>query len=115
MDFSTMNDKVMSGQYQTLEDFEADFNLVWGNAMIYNQKETVYYKAAVRIRDAGKKFLEEAAEALKNARIDPASGLYEDFEEPTSPLFQPVYPDSSILDDSILNDLIDGECGSLCE
>lgn len=108
-----MNTKVMSGQYQTLEDFEADFNLVWGNAMIYNQKETVYYKAAVRIRDAGKKFLEEAAEALKNARIDPASGLYEDFEEPASPPHQLAFPDSSIFDESILNELIDGEYGTL--
>ena len=113
MDFSTMNGKIMSGQYQTLEEFEADFNLVWENAMTYNQKETVYYKAAVRIRDAGRTFLEEAAKALELARIDTTTGLHIDFEEPVALLSKPLgsaYPDSSIMDETVLNDLIDGEC-----
>lgn len=112
MDFSTMNGKIMSGQYQTLEEFEADFNLVWENAMTYNQKETVYYKAAVRIRDAGRTFLEEAARALELARIDPTTGLHIDFEEPVPLLSKPLdstFPDSSIMDELLLNDLIDGE------
>lgn len=112
MDFSTMNGKIASGQYQTLEEFEADFNLVWGNAMTYNQKETIYYKAAVRIRDAGQTFLQEAAKALELARIDPTTGLHIDFEEPIALLSRPPdgeYPDTSIMDDSVLNDLIDGE------
>lgn len=113
MDFSTMNNKIVSGQYQTLEEFEADFDLVWGNAMTYNQKETVYYKAAVRIRDAGQTFLQEAAKALELARVDPTTGLHIDFEEPIAlfPSRPPdtAYPDSSFMDESVLNDLIDGE------
>ena len=107
-----MNGKIVSGQYQTLEEFEADFNLVWQNAMTYNQKETVYYKAAVRIREAGRTFLQEAAKALVLARVDPTTGLHIDFEEPIALLPKPLddaYPDSSIMDESVLNELIDGE------
>ena len=112
MDFSTMNGKIVSGQYQMLEEFEADFNLVWENAMTYNQKDTIYYKAAVRIRDAGQTFLQEAAKALELARVDPTTGLHTDFEEPIALLSKPPdgeYPDTSIMDESVLNDLIDGE------
>lgn len=107
-----MNGKIASGQYQTLEEFEADFNLVWENAMTYNQKETVYYKAAVRIRDAGRMFLQEAAQVLELARINPTTGLHVDFEEPIALLSNPPdngYPDGSIMDESVLNDLIDGK------
>ena len=42
-------------QYKSLEEFESDLKLVWNNAMTYNQKDTIYYRAAVRIRDVGKK------------------------------------------------------------
>ncbi len=42
-----------SHQYSSLREFEADFYHVWHNATIYNQPETIYYKAAIRIRDSG--------------------------------------------------------------
>ena len=47
--------KLDSHQYKSLEEFESDLKLVWNNAMTYNQKDTIYYRAAVRIRDVGKK------------------------------------------------------------
>ncbi len=54
MDFSTMRSKLEVNGYTCLEDFEKDFKLVWHNATIYNQKDTIYYKAAIRIKEAGK-------------------------------------------------------------
>ena len=53
MDFGTMRKKVETFQYTTLDEFEQDFYCVWHNATIYNQKDTIYYRAAIRIRDAG--------------------------------------------------------------
>ncbi len=54
MDFSTMRKKVESHQYSSLNEFEGDFYHVWHNATIYNQPDTIYYKAATQIRDAGR-------------------------------------------------------------
>ena len=54
MDFLTMSRKVEGNLYTCLEDFEKDFKLVWHNATIYNQKDTIYYKAAIRVKEAGK-------------------------------------------------------------
>ena len=53
MDLGTMKRKLETHQYIKLSDFEKDLQLVWNNAMLYNQKDTIYYRAAVRIRDAG--------------------------------------------------------------
>ena len=48
-----MKSKVESHQYANLDQFEKDLQLVWNNAMVYNQKDTIYYRAAVRIKEAG--------------------------------------------------------------
>ncbi|KAL7307148.1 hypothetical protein TKK_0000873 [Trichogramma kaykai] len=53
MDFSTMESKIDHNQYKTIEDFEADFNLMISNCLAYNRKETVFYRAGVKLRDAG--------------------------------------------------------------
>lgn len=53
MDFTTMRRKVEENAYSCLDDFEKDFRLVWHNATIYNTKDTIYYKAAIRIKEAG--------------------------------------------------------------
>ena len=53
MDLSTMRKKVEENVYSTLNDFEKDFYLVWHNATIYNHKDTIYYRAAIRVKEAG--------------------------------------------------------------
>jgi hypothetical protein len=52
MDFKTMRQKIENHEYTNLSEFEKDLKLVWNNAMVYNQKDTIYYRAAIRIRDA---------------------------------------------------------------
>lgn len=46
MDLSTMEKKLERGGYVTKEEFEADFNLIIKNCLIFNEKETVYAKNA---------------------------------------------------------------------
>ncbi|XP_019854738.1 PREDICTED: bromodomain and PHD finger-containing protein 3-like [Amphimedon queenslandica] len=83
MDFSTMRSKLDSHQYKSLEEFESDLKLVWNNAMTYNQKDTIYYRAAVRIRDVAKRILDQAYGQIKSAGINKSTGLHDpDVEEP---------------------------------
>jgi len=51
MDFSTMRVKISEQKYKTMDDFEADFELIVKNCLSYNAKDTVFYKAAVKLRD----------------------------------------------------------------
>ena len=53
MDFSTMRKKVEGNVYTSLTEFERDFYLIWHNATIYNHKDTIYYRAAIRVKEAG--------------------------------------------------------------
>lgn len=51
MDFSTMRKQIDNQMYKTLDDFEEDFELIIRNCISYNAKETVFYRAAVKLRD----------------------------------------------------------------
>lgn len=51
MDLSTMRTKVETGMYGLLDDFEADFDLMIRNCLAYNDRDTMYYRAGVRMRD----------------------------------------------------------------
>ena len=49
MDFSSMRDKLE--KYCSVAEFTRDFELVMANCLSYNDSDTVYYKAAVQLRD----------------------------------------------------------------
>lgn len=51
MDLSTMRLKLRDGKYDTLDDLENDFNLMIQNCLAYNNKDTIFYRAGVRMRD----------------------------------------------------------------
>ena len=51
MDFLTMKNKVQGHEYRTIDEFEADFDLIVKNCMLYNSKDTVFYRAAIKLRD----------------------------------------------------------------
>lgn len=51
MDLSTIKLKLSSGLYFALDDMEADFNLMIKNCLAYNNKDTIFYRAGVRMRD----------------------------------------------------------------
>ena len=77
MDFGTMRKKVEENEYSSLGDFEKDFNLIWKNATVYNEKDTIYYRAAVRIKEAGLKILEDVRQKVESARVDSRTGLHD--------------------------------------
>ncbi|XP_068015585.1 bromodomain and PHD finger-containing protein 3 isoform X2 [Melanerpes formicivorus] len=76
MDFSTMRRKLESHLYRTLDEFEEDFNLIVANCMRYNAKETIFHRAAVRLRDLGGAVLRHARRQAASIGFDPAVGLH---------------------------------------
>ncbi|XP_050073527.1 bromodomain-containing protein 1 [Anopheles maculipalpis] len=53
MDLGTMRQKLKRGMYVRIEDLEQDFALMIRNCLAYNNKDTMFYRAGVRMRDAG--------------------------------------------------------------
>ncbi|XP_067632204.1 bromodomain-containing protein homolog isoform X2 [Eurosta solidaginis] len=51
MDLGTMRTKLKQGQYTSLEQLEIDFDLMIQNCLAYNNKDTVFYRAGIRMRD----------------------------------------------------------------
>lgn len=51
MDFETMRKNIDNHNYRTMDEFETDFELIIKNCMKYNAKDTVFYRAATRLRD----------------------------------------------------------------
>ncbi|KAL7828852.1 hypothetical protein SRHO_G00324860 [Serrasalmus rhombeus] len=76
MDFSTMRSKLESHKYRTLSDLEVDFNLMISNCLLYNAKDTVFHRAAVRLRDLGGAILRHAHRQAQNTGLDPDTGMH---------------------------------------
>lgn len=53
MDLGTMRQKLKRGMYVRIEDLEQDFGLMIRNCLAYNNKDTMFYRAGVKMRDAG--------------------------------------------------------------
>lgn len=51
MDLGKMQDKLNRLEYESVEQFEVDFNLVISNCMQFNPKKSHYYNLAYRLRD----------------------------------------------------------------
>uniref|UniRef100_A0A4X2LW48 Bromodomain and PHD finger containing 3 n=1 Tax=Vombatus ursinus TaxID=29139 RepID=A0A4X2LW48_VOMUR len=87
MDFSTMRLKLESHLYHTLEEFEEDFNLIVTNCMKYNAKDTIFHRAAVRLRDLGGAVLRHARRQAENIGYDHEVGTH----LPESPKMEDFY------------------------
>ena len=46
-----MRKNIDNHQYRTMDEFETDFEQIIKNCMKYNAKDTVFYRAATRLRD----------------------------------------------------------------
>uniref|UniRef100_A0A3Q3X3W3 Uncharacterized protein n=1 Tax=Mola mola TaxID=94237 RepID=A0A3Q3X3W3_MOLML len=75
MDFSTMVSKLESHAYRSVADLEADFNLMVSNCLLYNAKDTVFHRAALRIRDLGGAILRHAQRQATNTGLDLDTGM----------------------------------------
>ncbi|XP_050443601.1 peregrin isoform X2 [Adelges cooleyi] len=78
MDLQTMGTKINNSEYSTFEDFESDFNLMISNCLAYNSKETIFYKAGIKMRDQGGTVLRTAKRDLKLLELEPNSILLTD-------------------------------------
>ncbi|XP_078139032.1 bromodomain-containing protein 1-like isoform X2 [Centroberyx gerrardi] len=76
MDFFTMRRRIDAHDYRSLEEFEADFNLIIANCMKYNAKDTFFYKAALRMQDHGGAILRKARRDAERVGFDFPSGLH---------------------------------------
>ncbi|KAM8778970.1 bromodomain-containing protein 1 isoform 2-T2 [Rhynchonycteris naso] len=76
MDFSTMRKRLEAQGYRSLPEFEEDFDLIVDNCMRYNAKDTVFYRAAVRLRDQGGVVLRQARRQVDSIGFEEASGVH---------------------------------------
>ncbi|XP_068584923.1 bromodomain-containing protein 1-like isoform X1 [Cebidichthys violaceus] len=76
MDFSTMRKRIDGHDYRSLEEFEADFDLIIFNCMKYNAKDTFFYRAAQRMQDHGGAILRRARREAERIGFDFPSGLH---------------------------------------
>lgn len=76
MDFATMRKRLEAQGYRSLPEFEEDFDLIVDNCLRYNAKDTVFYRAAVRLRDQGGVVLRQARRQADSIGFEEASGLH---------------------------------------
>ncbi|XP_050677555.1 bromodomain-containing protein homolog [Leptidea sinapis] len=67
MDLSTMGKKLDKGLYKTIDDVEADFQLMIDNCLAYNNKDTVFYKAGIKMREQCKPIFRQARRDVREA------------------------------------------------
>ncbi|XP_068458607.1 bromodomain-containing protein 1-like isoform X1 [Clinocottus analis] len=76
MDFSAMRRRIDAHDYRSLEEFEADFDLIIFNCMKYNAKDTFFYRAAQRMQDHGGAIIRRARREAERIGFDFPSGLH---------------------------------------
>merc|ERR1712029_506045 len=75
MDFSTMRKKLDNFEYSDIDLFEADFMLMVGNCLSYNEKDTIYYRAGTKMRDMGGSIIRQARRQAETLGFDQETGL----------------------------------------
>ncbi|XP_043932347.1 peregrin, partial [Protopterus annectens] len=76
MDFQTMKENLEAYKYRNFDDFEADFNLIVTNCLKYNAKDTIFYRAAIRLREQGSTVLRQARRQAEKIGIDFETGMH---------------------------------------
>ncbi|XP_076304104.1 peregrin-like isoform X2 [Tachypleus tridentatus] len=76
MDFSTMSKKINDHQYSNFSDFEADFHLIINNCLMYNAKDTIFYKAAQKLREQGGAILRHAQRRVELVGYECDTGIH---------------------------------------
>ncbi|XP_041455209.1 bromodomain-containing protein 7-like isoform X2 [Lytechinus variegatus] len=85
MDFSTMKKKMEREDYNSIDEYKADFVLMCENAMKYNRPETVYFKAAKKLLSTGQRVMSKE----RLATIKRAFGCVDEGEGRSKPRSKP--------------------------
>ncbi|XP_001363073.1 bromodomain-containing protein 1 isoform X2 [Monodelphis domestica] len=99
MDFATMRKRLDAQGYRDLKEFEEDFHLIIDNCMKYNAKDTIFYRAAVRLRDQGGLVLRQTRRDAEGVGFDYETGMH----LPERPQLEPPRPFSWEDVDRLLN------------
>uniref|UniRef100_A0A8K9UTF8 Peregrin n=1 Tax=Oncorhynchus mykiss TaxID=8022 RepID=A0A8K9UTF8_ONCMY len=75
MDFQTMWNLLEAHRYLSFEAFEADFGLIVNNCLKYNAKDTVFYRAALRLREMGGAVIRTARRQAERIGLDYDTGM----------------------------------------
>lgn len=71
MDLRTMREKLDAGLYPDLATMEKDFDLMIANCLAYNNRDTVFYRAAIKMRDQCGLIFRQARRELEAAGLLP--------------------------------------------
>ena len=96
MDFATMGTKLESFQYHTIDELEIDFNVMVENCLSYNERDTIFFRAGVKMRDQGGTIIRQAKRDIESIGFDPESGLH------TS---ERLTPKEELSDDKIMKEI----------
>ncbi|XP_045469667.1 peregrin isoform X1 [Harmonia axyridis] len=69
MDLSTMKAKLAREEYPDLKSMEKDFDLMIANCLAYNNRDTVFYRAAIKMRDQCAAIFRQARKELETAGL----------------------------------------------
>ncbi|XP_063845225.1 bromodomain-containing protein 1-like isoform X2 [Scylla paramamosain] len=75
MDLSTMRQKAQTHQYMDVDQFASDFELMIENCLVYNAKETIFYRTAVKLRDQGGAIIRQLRRNVEVIGFDMETGL----------------------------------------
>lgn len=90
MDLSTMRLKLNSAVYVTLDQMEEDFKLMIKNCLAYNNRDTIFYRAGVKMRDIGETLFKATRKELT------AQGLIEE-EKSDEAIYEEIDVELSVI------------------
>ena len=59
-----------------LDELEADFELMVNNCLSYNERDTIFFRAGVKMRDQGGVIIRQARRMIEEIGFDPKTGLH---------------------------------------
>lgn len=67
MDLGTMREKVRLGLYESLDDLEVDFSLMIRNCLLYNDKETIFFRVGLKMKEQGGSIFRQVRRELERS------------------------------------------------
>ena len=74
MDLGTMRTKIEQNQYEEFQNFIEDLNLIINNCTFYNEKDTIWHKAALKLKIHIDNIIDDNRKYLLN--YDTKTGLH---------------------------------------
>ena len=69
-----MSENLESFKYSNIDILEGDFNAMVENCLSYNERDTIFFRAGVTMRDKGGAIIRQAKREIESIGFDPDSG-----------------------------------------